>query len=169
MFENILIAYDGSRTSQTALAKAYELAQSEEAEVAVVTVAPTVAAFVALAPASVEGLRAELQDWAGRKLREAEAAAPDGLAVRTVQRTGHVGEEVVAEIEAGGYDLVVLGSRGHGRISSELLGSVNAYVHFHSRVPTLTITAPEPSATERKADQTQSERPTTERAPARVG
>jgi nucleotide-binding universal stress UspA family protein len=152
MFENILVAYDGSPTSRAALAQAYELAQTEHAEVTVLTVEPTVAPLAALAPVSVEGLRAELHDWAGARLREAETGAPDGLTVHTVQRKGHVGEEVVAEIESGGYDLVVLGSRGHGRIASEILGSVNSHVHFHAKVPTLTIDAPEPSATDPKDD-----------------
>jgi nucleotide-binding universal stress UspA family protein len=153
MFSNILVAYDGSPTSRTALAKAYELAQAESAKVTVVTVAPTVAPLAALAPVSVEGLRAELDEWASTKLREAEAAAPAGLAVRTVQRSGHVGHEIVAQIQSGGYDLVVLGSRGHGRVSSEILGSVNADVHHHAKVPTLTIDAAEPPEAERDADQ----------------
>ena len=74
-------------------------------------------------------------------LREAEAAAPDGLRVASVQRNGHVGEEIVAEIESGGYDLVVLGSRGHGRVGSGLLGSVNGHVHFNSKVALLSIGA----------------------------
>jgi nucleotide-binding universal stress UspA family protein len=153
MFENILVAYDGSPTSQAALAQAYRLAEIEHSQITVLTVEPTVAPLAALAPVSVEGLRAELHDWASTRLREAETAAPDGLTVHTVQRNGHVGEEVVAEIESGGYDLVVLGSRGHGRIASEILGSVNSHVHFHAKVPTLTIDAPESEATDRKDDQ----------------
>src|SRR5258708_6413169 len=102
-------------------------------------------AVEALAPVSVEGLRAELDDWASTKLGEAEAGAPAGLAVRAVKRSGHVGHEIVAEIESGGYDLVVLGSRGHARVTAEILGSVNAHVHYHVKVPTLTIDAAEPS------------------------
>src|SRR5258708_32848817 len=101
MFSNILVAYDGSPTSRTALAKAYELAQVENAKVTVVTVAPTVAPLVALAPGSVEGLRAELDDWASTKLGEAEAAAPGGLAVGAVKGGGRVGPGIVAEIELG--------------------------------------------------------------------
>ena len=155
MFERILVAYDGSPTSRAALAQAYELAQSEHAEITVLTVEPTVAPLASLAPVSIEGLRAELHEWAGARLREAESAAPDGLTVRTVQRQGHVGEEVVAEIESGGYDLVVLGSRGHGRIASEILGSVNSHVHFHSKVPTLTIDAPESSTSDPKDGETE--------------
>ena len=152
MFENILVAYDGSPTSRAALAQAYELAQTEHAEITVLTVAPTVAPLAELAPISVEGLRAELRDWASARLHEAEAVAQAGLIVHTVQRNGHVGEEVVAEIESGGYDLVVLGSRGHGRIASEILGSVNSHVHLHAKVPTLTIDAVESSATDPNDD-----------------
>lgn len=139
MFSNILVAYDGSPTSRSALARAYELAEAEDAEVTVVTVAPSVAPLAAIAPVSVEGLRAELDEWAKTKLDEAKAAAPAGLTVRAVERNGHVGAEIVEEIESGDYDLVVLGSRGHGRLTTEILGSVNNHVHYHSDVPTLTI------------------------------
>ena len=132
MFSKILVAYDGSPTSRSALTQAYALAQAEDADVTVVTVA-------ALAPVSVEGLRAELDQWARTKLDEAKAAVPDGLTVRAVERKGHVGDEIVAKIESGDYDLVVLGSRGHGRLATEILGSVNNHVHYHSNVPTLTI------------------------------
>jgi nucleotide-binding universal stress UspA family protein len=139
MFSNILVAYDGSPTSRSALKQAYELAQAEDADVTVVTVAPSVAPLAAMAPVSVEGLRAELDRWAQRQLDEAEAAAPGGLSIRAVERKGHVGDEIVAEIESGDYDLVVLGSRGHGRLATEILGSVNNHVHYHSNVPTLTV------------------------------
>jgi hypothetical protein len=35
------------------------------------------------------------------------AAAPADVIVHTVRRTGSVGEEIVAEIESRGYDLVI--------------------------------------------------------------
>jgi nucleotide-binding universal stress UspA family protein len=146
MFTKILVAYDGSPTSRSALARAYELAQAEDADVTVVTVAPTVAPLAAIAPVSVDGLRAELDQWAKAKLDEAKDAAPAGLAVRTVERNGHVGDEIVSEIESGDYDLIVLGSRGHGRLTTEILGSVNNHVHYHSNVPTLTIDTADPAA-----------------------
>jgi len=37
----------------------------------------------------------------------------------------------------------VLGSRGHGRLSTEILGRVNNHVHYRSDVPTLAIDAPQ--------------------------
>jgi nucleotide-binding universal stress UspA family protein len=153
MFSKILVAYDGSPTSRNALMQAYELAQAEDADVTVVTVAPTVAPLVALAPASIEGLRDELDHWARARLEEAKAAAPAGLIVRTIERNGHVGDEIVGEIESGDYDLVVLGSRGHGRLTTEILGSVNNHVHYHSNVPTLTIDTAEPAEADRQTEE----------------
>ena len=44
-------------------------------------------------------------------LRDARASLPDDVAPHTVRRRGHPGEEIVAELERGGYDLLVLGSR----------------------------------------------------------
>jgi nucleotide-binding universal stress UspA family protein len=152
MFRKILVAYDGSPTSRSALTQAYELAEAEDADVTVVTVAPTVAPLVALAPSSVEGLRVELDQWARTKLDEAKAAAPADLTVHTVERTGHVGDEIVAEIESGHYDLVVLGSRGHGRLTTEILGSVNNHVHYHSNVPTLTIDKADAAGADRQPE-----------------
>jgi len=153
MFNKILVAYDGSPTSRSALKQAYELAQAEDADVTVVTVAPTVAPLAALAPVSVEGLRDELEQWEQMKLVEAKEAAPADLTVRTVERNGHVGDEILAEIESGEYDLVVLGSRGHGRLTTEILGSVNNHVHYHSDVPTLTIDAPQAADESRQKER----------------
>src|ERR1700739_2020323 len=104
MFKSVLVAYDGSPSSRAALVQAYELAESEDAEVTVLTVAPTVAPLAALAPDSIVGRREELDRGAARMLQEAEAAAPEGLTVRAAQRSGHVGEQIVAEIESGAYD-----------------------------------------------------------------
>lgn len=157
MFSKILVAYDGSPTSRSALTQAYELAQAEDADVTVVTVAPSVAPLAAIAPVSVEGLRAELDRWARTRLDEARAVAPDGLTVRAVERKGHVGDEIVAEIESGDYDLVVLGSRGHGRLATEILGSVNNHVHYHSNVPTLTVDTAETAESNRKEEDAMAE------------
>ena len=97
-------------------------------------------------------VRAELDQWAKAKLDEAKDAAPAGLAVRTVERNGRVGDEIVSEIESGDYDLIVLGSRGHGRLTTEILGSVNNHVHYHSNVPTLTIDTADPAEATEEAE-----------------
>jgi nucleotide-binding universal stress UspA family protein len=139
MFNKILVAYDGSSSSRAAVQQAYDLAQANNSQVTVLSVAPSVAPLAGLGGVSIDELGKELQQWADRSVREAASIAPDDVIVHTVTRSGHVGEEIVAEIEAGGYDLVVLGSRGRGRLATELFGSANSYVHFHSRIPLLSI------------------------------
>ena len=84
-------------------------------------------------------MKADVERWAAAKLDEAAGLIPDDVLVHRVQRSGHVGPEIVAELERGHYDLLVLGSRGRGRAQENLLGSVNAFVHFHTRVPVLSV------------------------------
>jgi nucleotide-binding universal stress UspA family protein len=143
MFNNILVAYDGSSSSRAAVQQAFELAKGNNAQVTVLTVAPSVAPLAGLGGVSIQELGDELRQWAERTVREGTSTAPTELNVHPVTRSGHIGEEIVAEIEAGGYDLVVLGSRGRGKLTSELFGSANAYVHFHSRIPLLSISGDE--------------------------
>jgi nucleotide-binding universal stress UspA family protein len=79
--------------------------------------------------------------WASGVLDGARRRVPDEVLVHTVQGGGSAGPALVGELDRGGYDLIVLGSRGRGRAQEGLLGSVNAYVHFHSHVPLLTVPA----------------------------
>src|SRR4051794_4976568 len=135
MFNNILVAYDGSSSSRAAVDRALELAKANNAEVTLLTVAPSVAPLVGLSGVSIEELDAELRQWAGRTAREGASAASNGLNVHTVTRSGHIGEEIVAQIEAGGEDPVVLGPRRRGRLACRPFGSAKGYLDLHSRNP----------------------------------
>ena len=139
MFLNILVAVDGSPSSRRALEHAIDIARAMNAVLTLVTVAPPLATYVTLAGVSPETMLAELGRWAGRVLDGAAAAVPADVLAHTVQRSGNPGPEIAAELERGRYDLVVLGTRGRGRAQEGLLGSVNGYLHFHARVPLLSV------------------------------
>jgi nucleotide-binding universal stress UspA family protein len=139
MFRDILVGIDGSPSSRRALEHAADLARAGNAKLTLITVAPPVASYVTLAGVSIEEMRAELDEWARRLLEKAAALLPDGVVAHRVQKTGSAGPRIVEEIERGTYDLVVLGSRGRGRAQEGLLGSVNGYVHFHAKVPLLSV------------------------------
>jgi nucleotide-binding universal stress UspA family protein len=141
LFLNILVATDGSPSAQRALEHAVHLARAGNAKLTLMTVAPPFSTYVALAGVSSETMQAELDRWAAETLDQAGQSVPDDVIAHTVQGSGHPGPEVVRELERGGYDLIVLGSRGRGRTQEGLLGSVNGYVHFHSRVPLLSVPA----------------------------
>jgi nucleotide-binding universal stress UspA family protein len=139
MFLTILTAVDGSSSSRRALEHAVEIATSMNSTLTLITVAPPLSLYVTLAGVRRETMRDELDRWAGRIVAEAAATVPDDVIAHTVQRCGHAGPEIAAELERGHYDLVVLGSRGRGAAREGLLGSVNGYLHFHSRVPLLSV------------------------------
>jgi nucleotide-binding universal stress UspA family protein len=143
VFLKILVAVDGSPPAARALEEAADLARSENSLLTLLTVAPPVSALVSRAGVSTESMRDELDEWAGRVLRAAAATLPDDVVAHTLQRRGHAGPEIVAEVERGAYDLLVLGTRGRGRAQEGLLGSVNGYVHFHARVPVLSVPGPD--------------------------
>jgi nucleotide-binding universal stress UspA family protein len=139
MFLSILVALDGSPSSWRALEHAVDLARAGNAKLSLITVAPPLSGYVTLAGVSQETMQAELDKWAADILDEAVRTFPDDVIAHRVQRSGHPGPEIVRELERGDYDLIVLGTRGRGRAQEGLLGSVNGYLHFHSRVPLLSV------------------------------
>jgi nucleotide-binding universal stress UspA family protein len=139
VFLNILVAVDGSASSRRALEQAVDLARAMNLKLTLITVAPPISHYVPLAGVSRETMRKELDSWAQGILDEAAAAVPDDVIEHRAQPTGPAGPKILEEIERGQYDLVVLGSRGRGRAQEGLLGSVNGYLHFHSRVALLSV------------------------------
>ncbi len=139
MFLNVLVAVDGSPSSRRAIEQAVDLARAQNSKVTLITVAPPVSSFVALGRMSPDLLQRELEDWAEGVLTDAAASIPDDVIAHGVHKSGHVGEQIVRELERGSYDLIVLGTRGRGPAREGLFGSVNGYVHFHARVPVLSV------------------------------
>ena len=150
MFLDILVGIDGSPSSWRALDYGIELARAGNAKLTLITVAPPVSAYVTLAGVSNDKMQAELDRWAGEMLAKADERVPADVIAHTTQHAGDAGPEIVNEINRGSYDLIVLGSRGRGRAQEGLLGSVNAYVHHHARVPLLSV--PDPG-TDAQSDQ----------------
>jgi nucleotide-binding universal stress UspA family protein len=145
VFLNILVGIDGSSSAQRALEHSAALARAGNAKLTLITVAPPLSNYVTLAGLSRETVHAELENWARQTLDEALRSVPDEVLAHAVQLSGHAGPKIVEELERGGYDLIVLGSRGRGRAQEGLIGSVNGYVHFHSRVPLLSVPDPDSS------------------------
>lgn len=139
MFLNILVAVDGSPSSRRALEEAVDIARSGNAKLTLMAVAPSVSSYVTLARVPPEAMAAELEQWAADVLAEAAGSVPEDVIAHTVQATGRAGPEILEEVRRGGYDLIALGTRGRGRAQEGVFGSVNGYLHFHARVPVLSV------------------------------
>jgi len=147
VFHNILVAVDGSRHADQALADAIDLADREHARLTLFTavVAPPAAAFFGATGDAVAVMFQDVEAHAEAILRRARDRVPDQLSVTAVLSTEPVEPALIRQIKNGHHDLVVMGSRGRGAVRSALLGSVSHYVLHHSPVPVLIVHAEAPS------------------------
>jgi nucleotide-binding universal stress UspA family protein len=143
MFRNILVALDGSETAQRALGEAIELAEALNARLTIISVVPPMPGYAYRAGIDLEALGDEAEAETEKLLREGVDRVPDAVSVTTVLKRGHAGEEIVKQIDEGEHDLLVMGSRGLGRVTANLFGSVAAYVHFHHGHITMLVVHPE--------------------------
>ncbi|ADU50443.1 UspA domain-containing protein [Thermaerobacter marianensis DSM 12885] len=136
-----LIAVDGSPASARAVELAGQLLRGQsDPQVVLVHCVPGMSGDLFVGPDAVYRFQEE-SERLGRAILE---AAADRLGqprppVEPVLRRGEPGREIVAEAERQRPDLVVVGRRGLGRLSSALLGSVSAYVVEHWRGPVLVV------------------------------
>ncbi len=164
MFRNILVAVDGSPDSEEALRQAVDLADSEHARLTLLSaiVTPPPAAYFGAGSAAAAMLASEAEGETEAILRRAVEGVPDGVSVSTVLSRDGARPALLHQIEKGGHDLVVMGSRGRGAVRSALLGSVSHYVLNHSPVPVLIVHADRkrgsaPQRAERDREQGQDE------------
>jgi nucleotide-binding universal stress UspA family protein len=139
VFQNILVAIDGSTTARRALEAGAELGEALNSRLTIIAVSPEVPSFAYRSGIDVGALEREATSETEKLLRESVDAIPQDLPVTTVLKFGHPGEQIVEQIARGEHDLLVMGSRGRGRVATNLFGSVGAYVHFHARVAMLVI------------------------------
>jgi nucleotide-binding universal stress UspA family protein len=111
----ILVAFDGSEEARRALDEAIRIARDEHARLTIVSVAagaPWCAFPGALVvPFTRDELRLAGVRDAERLLALARACVPDAVSVTTRVLSGRISTAIVAEASAGGYDLLVTGSR----------------------------------------------------------
>lgn len=65
--------------------------------------------------------------------------ADKGVAADFAFKVGHPAHEIAQAAEKGGYDLVALGSHGHGALGNLLMGSVATKVVSQCKVPVLLL------------------------------
>jgi len=155
VFLNILVAIDGSEHGAAALRTAAQLAREEHARLTVVTAVPPAPAFSQLTAPGVAavGDAAHLLGEAGARMVTQIAAVPDDVSVTSMVVPGQPAKVILERLREGRHDLLVMGTRGHGRVGSALLGSVSQAVLHEAEVPVLVVRGPRAAASSEASDR----------------
>ena len=62
-----------------------------------------------------------------------------GIDAKTTWKVGHAGDTIAKFAESGKFDLLVMGSHGHGTLTNLVMGSVATAVVANSKVPVLLV------------------------------
>lgn len=141
VYRNILVAVDGSPDAEAALDHAAELARDQHARLTLVTAIPQLPATALLASGATPP-RTEVVRHYADMLRAAAATLPEDVSVTTLLVEGPPARALIERARSGDFDLIVMGSHGHGRLHQSLLGCVSQKVLSCSPVPVLLIRAP---------------------------
>jgi nucleotide-binding universal stress UspA family protein len=136
----ILVATDGSREAELAVTTAADLAKSTDSELHVVHVGEMPLVY----HPERHGYRAEYEEHEkeAKQLLEAQVERIKGAGATVVQahlRMGRADEEIVEVAHSIDAGLIVMGSRGQGRLRRALVGSVSESVVRHAHCPVTVV------------------------------
>jgi nucleotide-binding universal stress UspA family protein len=141
MFRNILVSYDGCPHSEGALDEAIERALESRGRLTILTAVGQVPPWL-YGPASagaVGQLSADLLREAQDHLCAAVERVPKEIPVTKLLSREPIRTALAKELESGRYDVLVMGCRGRGAVTSQLLGSVSHFARNHSPIAVLVV------------------------------
>ncbi|MEW6615584.1 MAG: universal stress protein [Thermodesulfobacteriota bacterium] len=127
----VLVATDGSENSMKAVRRALELAEKEEAEITLMSVAY-------FGKGDFDDMPPRIQEKLERQARNALERAKiifeeRGIKVQTILETGVVpANNIIGRAKDDGFDLILMGSTGITGLERVLMGSTAAKVVGHA-------------------------------------
>lgn len=137
--QKILVAHDGSKSSDKALKKAVELAVNFNASLTVLSVIPE---LYLTELSDVD--RHKIFDVLSKETTEAmekirKSLSGKSLEVKTLVRQGDPAEKILETAQKMKADLIVTGSHGRHGTKKFLLGSVSSKIVDYSKSPVLVV------------------------------
>lgn len=148
MIQNVLVAVDGSENSNRALAFSLDLAEKYGAALRVLNVSESPAmGAVPLEPTTISGesmvvFAKDLQRFHEEILKKALFLAKEikpNIAVSSKLREGDPSLEIVSEAKDEGFDIIVIGHHGLGRVRELFLGNISEKVAHLAPCPVVIV------------------------------
>ncbi|QAU13999.1 universal stress protein [Halorubrum sp. BOL3-1] len=140
MYENILIATDGSEKSEESVSEGLDLSEPLGVHVHAMYVVETEATYILTVGLGDDKME-EYEEYGEEVVTDVvDRAADRGLDGTGVVRTGNVATEIVEYAENNDMDLIVMGKQGRGAIN-KYIGSTAEKVARMSDVPVTIVGA----------------------------
>lgn len=147
MLGKVLVPTDGSEHSRKAVEYAAKMLAGTSSRITLLTVfenpvyVPLIDEITPpIAPIAYEEINEALMESANKLLEnEQKPLVSEGLEVELKLRIGNTTSEIMNEAEEGGFELIIVGSRGHGRLGEAFLGSVSYKLAHHAKCPVLIV------------------------------
>ena len=140
MFENILVATDGSEHGYRAANIALDLGKISSGKVTAIYVADTNRTSHLPDDMLLFSIRELLLKEGKEALKHVEDLAREkGVAYEGVVVEGNPGSEIISYAESAKMDIIIIGAVGRTGLDKFLLGSVAEKVVRNSKIPVLTI------------------------------
>ena len=144
-FSKIVVAVDGSETSNKVHDVAAQLAKLSNGKLIIVHVvmppSPVGDGLFYTDASSIDKLRIDLEESGKRLLKNYSEKSVNEykIAVETTLAQGYPADTIIREADARGADLIVVGSRGFSGAKQFFIGSVPNSVLHHSSIPVLLV------------------------------
>lgn len=136
----ILAPVDGSTYSAKAFEQAVLIAKGTGASVTAVQVIETPPTVYVGSQKVLNDAMAKYRSESAKVLDECRAVAEKlGFAIETAILEGEPAASIVAFSEKGGFDLIVMGSRGHSKLKEMVLGSTSNTVLHKAKCSVLIV------------------------------
>ncbi|MBA4348973.1 MAG: universal stress protein [Thermodesulfovibrio sp.] len=137
--QKILVAHDGSKSSDKALKKAIELAANSTASITIVSVIPELY-LTELSDLERNRILAALsKETADAMEKIRKSLSGKSLEVKTVIRQGDPAEKILETAQKMKVDIIITGSHGRHGTKKFLMGSVSSKVVDYSKCPVLVV------------------------------
>jgi nucleotide-binding universal stress UspA family protein len=149
LFKKILVPIDGSEHSSNALDYGLDLAKKYSAELTILTVTEPVIlpgpVFVnepTILPPSQFDYQKSIKEYHEKMLQQTfEKVSQENPEVKMKKefRIGRAADQIIETANSEKFDLIVIGSRGRGKIKEFFLGSVSDRVADDAKCPVLIV------------------------------